>query len=186
MLARFWTAGEQLRSPTVAELVLPRRAKLPLLVSGLISSTGIDGDHLWQLRQPFGPPGRRRVPTRYAHYVPWHWAHYECPEHMQLPDFGDCHDGAARNARHCPIQIVAAGEGDEAWLLYDYGECWCFRIKFHSLQETQNPHVAAAVAALRRHGRNLKNSFVTVSATELCRPWDLDEDETDEEVMALT
>jgi hypothetical protein len=140
VLVRAWWAGVPLHESPLAEYVVHRDAPLPALVYGLLNAVGFYDDYLWCLAHPPDPVGRRRVGIGYVSRVPEHWRHIFAPVEADLSDLRADDDEYADE--------LAAGESDEAWLLFDYGDHHTFRFKFHALSSTR-ASVRAARAALR-------------------------------------
>lgn len=148
VVARAWWAGAPLSDLPLAEFVMRRDAPLPELVSGFLGAIGFHEDHLWLLAQPRDPVGRRRVGNRNTWWVPEAW------RHMSGPAEAEPLDASTERADAFTLAELAAGDGDEAWLLFDFGDHHTFRFKFNAL-DANRAAARAARAALQEQGLSL-------------------------------
>ena len=137
VLARVWWAGRPLSGKPLAEFVVPRAAPLPVLVYGLLAAIGFHEDHLWCLAHPREPVGSRRVGAQHDWSVPDHW------RYIRRPADADMYEEPADYADTFTVNELAAGEDDEAWLLFDFGDHHTFRFKFNALTSNRAPARAA-------------------------------------------
>jgi hypothetical protein len=145
VLARVWWAGVPLHEDPLCEFVIRRDATLSRLVYGLLDAIGFHEDHLWCLAQPTDPVGQRRVGSGHVWRATSHWRHIHSPAEADIPHHLD---DDAEFADEFTVDELAAGESDEAWLLFDYGDHHTFRFKFHNLHTNRAP-VRVIRAAVR-------------------------------------
>lgn len=132
VLARIWGAGISTKREPLAVLAMRRDDSLPVMVNGLLESMGWDDHHLWTVYQTQEPRGKRRIGVQYSFWPPKNALEYICPAELEfgLPLFRNA--SIILPAAETHIDTLA-GEDDEAFLLYDYGDHDCFRIKFSAL-----------------------------------------------------
>ena len=129
VIVRVWQASAGLEVEPLAEFPIARNAELPLLVGTLLVSLGFEEEHLWCLAHPPVPAGQRTVGQRRGDWVPAEWRHFYSPAERDL----FIHDASAEYADDFTVEELASVDEDEAWLLFDYGDCHTFRLKFCSV-----------------------------------------------------
>ena len=90
---------------------------------------GFEEEHLWCLAHPPVPAGQRKVGQRLGDGIPAEWRHFYSPVERDL----FIHDAAAEYADDFTVEELASADGDEAWLLFDYGDRHTFRLQFSSV-----------------------------------------------------
>jgi hypothetical protein len=123
----FWSDTSPLGSEPLAEMVAARTAMLDELVYTFLGGIGFTFGHMWQVRQPDEPVGQRVFGQVGRIRVPQDWRHFECSANAFAEVQGEVDP---HNASHTVLDELCAGDGDEAWLLYDYGDDNTFRMKF--------------------------------------------------------
>jgi hypothetical protein len=134
-------AGASWRDEPLARLVVPAGSLITTVVDTFLEAITFDEEHLWQVRTPNVNLGERRVP-RGVWTAPDTWLHFEAPSHFEHGDPSLAYGLTPKHANRHSWNEVAA-HGDEAWLLFDYGDHWTFRIRTYDL----NGGGAAAKAA---------------------------------------
>lgn len=129
VLVRVWQASAGKPAEPLAEFPIARNAELPLLVGTLLVALGFEEEHLWCLAHPPVPAGQRKVGQRLGDGIPAEWRHFYSPVERDL----FIHDAAAEYADDFTVEELATADGDEAWLLFDYGDRHTFRLQFSSV-----------------------------------------------------